>query len=77
MKNKNVKTLLKIATVCRNFNVLLCAAVAIVLLVMVLAGASMETFTDAILITLPVWLLQVIYEAACLIFDAIWRATKK
>lgn len=76
MKIRTATILCKTANGMRNLNLLLCGIAAIVLLVMVLCTASIDTFTNALLITVPVWLLQVIYETAYRVFKTILLVIK-
>ena len=76
MKIRTAMILCKTANGMRNLNLLLCGITAIVLLVMVLSATSILTITNALLVTLPVWLLQVIYETAYRIFKIILLVIK-
>lgn len=50
---------------------LLCCAVATVLLPMVLTTMTVETFITAMYITSPVWLMYFVAKGVCLILDAL------
>ena len=69
MTRKGVKNLCRDLHIMKRFNLLVCASVAIVIIGIILFGSG-ETVKTALLITSPVWLLQIVYETAYLLVKA-------